>query len=88
MSTAARKRGFSVIELTIAIVTLGLLGYLGYVFLTRPSISTQNPVATDVESSPQIKSTADLKNAEKVLDSADLDQAGDSSLLSSNLSSF
>lgn len=90
MSVKVENKGFSVIELVIILVVVGLVGYMGYIFVSRQNsnANNQSAVATDVQGAPQIKSTTDLTNAEKLLDSADLDQKTDNAELDSVLADF
>lgn len=69
--------GFSIIEVVIVLAVVILLGYLGYIFVSRTTsnTSTQDTAlqsdTSDVSSTPQINSREDLDTAEKVLDEND-----------------
>jgi len=77
------QEGFSVVEASIVVLVVGVLGFAGYMVYSRQqnnnkpattSNSTQtaeeSPTA-DVGSAPEIKTTGDLTKAEGILDQTD-----------------
>lgn len=88
------KSGFSIIELIIILVVVGLLSFVGYTAYQKlyPSTAntadarTQTRVATDVKPIPTITSSSDLTTAETTLDQTDTSSSSDLTALDSQLS--
>lgn len=96
MTRTLRERGFAAEGILIGVVVIALIGFLGYVYLKKnqQTASTtpvnQSRVATDTPAAPAVNSTADLDNAEKVLDSTDPSGSNnaDASTLDTQVASF
>jgi Tfp pilus assembly protein PilE len=84
MSTHTNQSGFSVVELAIILVVVGVLAFVGYNIYSRQNSNktadssttskTAGPEpakANDVTSAPNIKSTSDLDKASAALDQTD-----------------
>lgn len=75
------QKGFSAVELIIAVVIIGLLVGIGYVAFNRiseeDSTSTQQTTTQQTESNdvevPEIQSAADLDTTETTLENIDLE---------------
>ena len=75
------QKGFSAVELIIAVVIIGLLAGIGYVAFYRiseeDSTSTQQTTTQQTESNdvevPEIQSAADLDTTETTLENIDLE---------------
>jgi prepilin-type N-terminal cleavage/methylation domain-containing protein len=87
------QAGFSVVELIIVLVVVGLLGFTSYSVNKQHSDKTakKNTAASQsstTSSVPTINSTSDLDKAEAALDQTDIDSSNDSSQLDSQLQAF
>jgi flagellar basal body-associated protein FliL len=102
MKTSLNQKGFSVVEAVIVVVVLVLIAGAGYFIWDRNKAdkndlntstsqeASESATATDVKAAPEIKTSSDLGEAEKVLDATDPEasSADDSSSLDSELSEF
>ncbi|MBC7746494.1 hypothetical protein H7Y40_00745 [Pedobacter sp.] len=93
MTRTPNNSGFLFAELLIAVAVIGLVGFIGYTAYSRThdntaANSSQSPVAQDVTTAPEIKSTTDLVTAEKALDETILDSPSDDAQLDSELNAF
>lgn len=95
MNSFTHQKGFSIVEIVLVVVIIGVIGFLGYTFYhnyqagkTPVADSSQSATATDVASSPDITSTADLDKAQSVLDQTNPGSSTDASQLDSELSNF
>jgi len=89
------QSGFTLVEIAIVIVVVGIIAFLGYTFYNNQiqksasDESSQSAVAEDVDSAPEINSTEDLDAAEEVLDGTDPSgNSSDSSQLDAELAEF
>lgn len=98
MRTKHNTSGFSIIELGVILLVVGLLGFIGYTFYknhqtasnttpTTATVASVAPIAT-VPVAPTITSTADLTSAETALNSTSGQNATDNAQLSSEISNF
>lgn len=101
MRIRKQQSGFTVVELVAVVVIIAAIVAVGWwvysqrngndkVADTRPTSSTQSPVANNVSKAPQINSTSDLDKALQTLNQNDpaTANAADSSQLSSQASTF
>ena len=98
MSTLDARKGFSVVEIVIILAVVGIIGALGYTVYknqtaknsTADQTTSQAATASDVKSTPAIKSTADLDTAAATLDQTDPNgsDTSDASQLDTQLSDF
>ena len=70
------QSGFGGVEMLLVVIVVALIGALGLVFYNRNNAliannGGQSPVASDVQSAPEIQSASDLEKAEAVLDQTD-----------------
>ncbi|MDQ2973768.1 MAG: hypothetical protein M3Q79_04840 [bacterium] len=86
------KSGFSIYELLIVFVVLGLVGFAAVTVMNRSDDSegpTQSAVANDVQSAPEVVEGEDLNEAEAILDETDPELSNsDASQLDSELNAF
>ncbi len=87
-----KNKGFSIIEIIIVLVVIGVIAALGYVYMNRPtsqeSASTQS-VSTSAPEAPQITSVKDLDKATSTVEEINLDTTdSDLSAIDSELSQF
>ncbi len=77
------NRGFSVVEVIIAVATISLIGAVVYTFVSNPigPSPSQNINLQEVPAPTQIKSVDDLAEAQATLNEIDIDN--NSSLLPS-----
>jgi len=82
--------GFSAVEVLVVVLVLGLIGFVGYVYVSRQSDNASIPakVATDVPDAPKVETKEDLIKVESTLDGIDLDDTSDKSSLDAALASF
>lgn len=88
---ALKTNGFSIIELVIILVVVGIIGGLGYVFYNRITQPAQSDVAGSSEQAASLKSidtTADLDKASSQLDSIDVSDSQDVNSLDSQEANF
>ncbi len=102
MRIQTNQSGFSIIELTIVLVVVVVLGFVGRSVYDRQQAKTasdsgtsqstngQSPKASDVASAPNVSSASDLDKAAAVLDKTDPGGSNnsDANQLDSQLSSF
>lgn len=94
MIATRRRSGFSTNELVIALLSVGLLALLGYVFYVRLQGgafiggTAQSAVASDVPSAPKINSKSDLDKAITTLAGIDPGEDEDGAQLEDELNSF
>ena len=95
MKLTRKQAGFTLVEIAIVVVVVGIIAFLGYTFYNNQvqknasDESSQSAVAEDVDSAPEINSTEDLDSAEAVLDGTDpSSSSSDSSQLDAELSNF
>lgn len=94
MKLRFNQSGFSIVEILIVVVVLGLIGLISYNFYTKQSDTTansttsQSATAEDVPAAPEVTSTSDLDIASTMLDEADTSSSSDSAELDSQLQSF
>ena len=94
MSVKHNQPGFHIVELLLALATLGMVGFLGYTYYSNSQLKNNsssqvvNQTKTDVAPAPAIKSNSDLTKAEKVLNDTDLDSTADSSQLDAQTAGF
>ncbi|MDQ3094214.1 MAG: prepilin-type N-terminal cleavage/methylation domain-containing protein [bacterium] len=86
------KSGFSVVELLIVVVVLGVVGFATITVMNRPDKAedaTQSAVANDVQSAPEVVQGEDLNEAEAVLEATDPELSNsDASQLDGELNAF
>jgi len=92
MKSLFKKQGFSIIELLVIIIVVGLIGVVGYFFygnfISNNQVKEQSPVASGVPVAPAITTTANLDEAEVVLNGINLDDNTDELQIDSELSNF
>ncbi len=98
MSIYKNNSGFSVVELTVVVAVVGVLGAVGFTVYDRQqnkkvdvaTQTTQNSQANndDIPSAPIINSTADLAKAEQTLDDASSEGSKDSAQLDAEIAAF
>jgi prepilin-type N-terminal cleavage/methylation domain-containing protein len=92
--TNRKQYGFSVVEVILVIVLLGLIVASGYFLVKRShgdtaSSSTPTTAAKSIPSAPTVESASDLTTADTTLDEADLDvNSADSTELDSQIKDF
>jgi Tfp pilus assembly protein PilV len=98
MKRRDNQAGFSVIEVVIIIAVVALVGFLGYTAYNRfqddkttgDSTQTEQAATTSDATAPEINSSSDLDEAQKVLDESATSDASDADAkqLDGELSSF
>ncbi len=90
-----RQRGFSAIEVVIALVVVAAIGGTGYLAYNRMKDANKTPTASEqaekgsTPSAPVVNNTADLDTASKALDNTNVDaSATDTTQLDSELNNF
>lgn len=90
-----KQRGFSAVEVVIAVVVVAAIGATGYLAYNRMSDANKTPTASDqvekgsTPSAPTVKDTGDLDAASKSLDNTNVDASlSDSSDLDAELNNF
>jgi prepilin-type N-terminal cleavage/methylation domain-containing protein len=93
--SAVRQRGFSAVEVVIALLVLAAIGVTGYLAFNRMQNANKEPSTSeqtandDASSAPAIADTDDLDAAAKTLDKTDVDAADtDATELDSELNNF
>ena len=91
----SRQRGFSAVEVVIAVVVVGAIAATGYLAYGRMKTASKTPTASDqaqqatTPTAPAISSTKDLDSSSKVLDNTNLDAtATDTSDLDAETANF
>ena len=84
------KQGFSAVEVLIVLVVLGLVGGLGYVYVSNmnkpKSSDSSQATTTEKPAVTAIKSTADIDKATAELDSLDVSDTSSASSLNKSTS--
>ncbi|HTH72223.1 MAG TPA: prepilin-type N-terminal cleavage/methylation domain-containing protein [Candidatus Pristimantibacillus sp.] len=95
MSLHTNQSGFSVVEVLVVALVLGLLVFGGYTAYNKMqdnkainNTADQSAAASDVKAAPAINSTKDLDTAVSTLDQTDVSSASDSATLDTQLSGF
>lgn len=97
MKSLKSQTGFSAFETIMLIATVALLGLAGFLVYDRQqekkaasdsTSATQKAEADKVPEAPEIKSSADLDNAEKAVDETKVDNTEDDTQLDKELNSF
>jgi len=90
MKKLSKKQGFSVIGILVVVVSVALIGFVGYLFYNNYIVKDQNPVASGVPTAPEIVNAVDLDSAKTILDNINLDTDIDTDLtqLESELNNF
>lgn len=90
-----RQRGFSAVEVVIAIVVVAAIGGTGYLAYDRMQDAGKTPTASDqadngsAPTAPDVKDTDDLDSAAKTLDDTNVDASlSDSTQLDTELNNF
>lgn len=86
-----KTNGFSIIELVIILVVIGIVGGLGYVFYNRITQPAKDGVASSSQQATPLKSidtAADLDKASSQLDSIDVSDSQDINSLDSQAANF
>lgn len=90
-----RQRGFSAVEVVIAIVVVAAIGGTGYLAYDRMKDAGKAPTASDqaengsAPTAPDVKDTDDLDSATKALDDTNVDASvSDSTQLDTELNNF
>lgn len=96
MKLSKSQSGFSVVEVLIVLVVVGVISFVGYTFLNGANASRQkgleksqaNTQATEksVPAAPAIEKTSDLDKASATLDK--MDTTSDTSELDTELNNF
>lgn len=87
------RSGFSAVEIVLALAVVGILAFLGYLFLSQ-SLGGElaaNNNETSVEAipaMPDVKTSSDLEKASAALDQMKIDDSADAEALSSELEMF
>lgn len=85
-----RTKGFSVIEVSLIVAVIAVIGGLGFVFYNKWQASQQTqastPPATTKSTAQTLTKTADLDKVSSTLDATDVTSASDATALNSNLS--
>ena len=93
MGILTKQSGFSMVEIILVLVILGLTGFIGYSVYTHragtPTVSSQpptggQPTANNVSSPPQVNSASNLDQAQQTLDQNDPTSANTSDSLQLN----
>lgn len=89
------QRGFSAVEVVIAVFVAAAIGVTGYLAYDRMKDASKSPSASEqvekasAPAAPSISSTKDLDEAEKALDATNLDaSSADAAELDSETSNF
>lgn len=87
------QKGFSIIEVAIVVVILGIIGFLAYSTYmhqqtAKVTSTQQSHTATDVPTAPAVNSSSDLTTAQQTVDNLNVDDGSDSSQLNSQLNAF
>ncbi len=89
------QRGFSAVEICIAVFVLAAVGATGYLAYSRMQDASKTPTASEqtdnasTPSVPTVSSSDDLDKAEKALDETNLDASvSDSTELDAELKNF
>lgn len=95
MSYLQRQRGFSAVEVVIAILVVAGIGVTGYLAYDRMQETTKSPSPSDqadkgvAPPAPEIGDTKDLDDATKALDDTNLDAGtSDTTALDTELRNF
>lgn len=73
--TSKTYKGFSIVEIIIALATILLIGAVVYTFVNNPvnPSAIQNTVLEEVPTAPEVSSIDDLSEAQKALSEVDID---------------
>jgi predicted negative regulator of RcsB-dependent stress response len=97
MRLIRKQSGFSVVELLLIIVVIGILVFVGYFVYNKQrenkatsSSQSQDQSVTEAEvkEPPQVTTAKDLDTVDKALDDTSLDEDPDSRQLDAQLSEF
>jgi prepilin-type N-terminal cleavage/methylation domain-containing protein len=100
MRLRTNQSGFSVVEVLVVVVVLGLVGFISYSFYNKQAdtdkttdgstsqSASQSATADDVPAAPELTSTDDLDTASAMLDESDTASSNDSTELDAQLQSF
>lgn len=90
-----KQRGFSAVEVVIAVVVVAAIGATGYLAYNRMRDAGKTPTASDqveqasAPSAPAVGDTADLDSASKTLDQTNVDASlSDTAELNSEATNF
>lgn len=84
--TDLNKSGNTVVIALVAVVVIAVAGVVGYMVASKPTTTTKSTTVIKTESVPNsIKSKADLDQANKALDSTDIDGSTNTSGISNEL---
>jgi len=90
-----RQRGFSAVEVCIAVAVVAVIAATGYLAYNRMKDANKTPTASDqvqtgsAPSAPTVTDTSDLDTAGQALDNTNVDaSASDSAALDTELNSF
>lgn len=91
----SRQRGFSAVEVVIAVFVVAAIGATGYLAYNRMKDANKTPTASDqiqngsAPSAPTVSGASDLDTAAKTLDNTNVDASlSDSSALDSEAGNF
>jgi prepilin-type N-terminal cleavage/methylation domain-containing protein len=87
-SVKSHQRGFSVVEIIIVVVVLGLIGFIGWRLYDSTKNKSTDMTQTDETSlrAPEVKNNEDLQKAEDFVNNIDLDTTLNTSEIDSSLS--
>ena len=78
---SSRQQGFTIVEVILVIVVVGVLAFAGWRFLDARHAAQQTADTSTTEQVPEVNDTEDLDEAESYLQETDIDAELDTSEL-------